>query len=106
MNIENPTSIIIRFAGSIDLWSMSLKSTKGCFSRLSIITKNANETMPTIKNGKTCGKKLELAGRLSLLSDTLTASRLLPDVSRSVSTNRNEATVMFNAIAPYYQLYE
>jgi hypothetical protein len=54
INIENPTSIIIRFAGSIDLLSRSLKSTKGYFSRLSIITKNTNETIPMIRNGKTC----------------------------------------------------
>jgi hypothetical protein len=41
---------------------MSLKSTKGYFSRLSIITNNTNEMTPTIRKGKTFDEELALDG--------------------------------------------
>jgi hypothetical protein len=83
---------------------MSLKSTNGYFSFLSIIIKNTNAITPMIRNGKIFDEELALDGRLSLLLALplamLAACRLLPDVSRSVRTNRNEVTVIANAIAP------
>jgi hypothetical protein len=47
MNIEKPTTSIIRLLGSIALCMISLKSTRGYFSRLSIITKSANVAIPS-----------------------------------------------------------
>ena len=51
MNIDNPTNIIIKFAGSIDLLSISLKSTNGYLARLSTNTNNMNETIPRVRKG-------------------------------------------------------
>ena len=83
---------------------MSLKSTKGYFSRLSIITKEINAIIPMIRKGKMFNEGLALDGRLSLLLALplamLTVCRLLPDVYSSVRTNRNDAIVIANAIAP------
>jgi Zn-dependent alcohol dehydrogenase len=48
MNIEKPTTSIMMLLGSIALCKISLKSTRGYFSLLSIITKSANVETPSI----------------------------------------------------------
>ena len=97
INIDSPTSIMIKFAGRIALLSINLKSTSGYLERLSTITNSANEVIPPmIRKGSNVVEELEL-----LLLAMLVAIVLPPVVSMNVNTSRNKVIVAARVIAPF-----
>ena len=92
MNRENPTIIMSKFEGSIDLCNSSLKSTRGCSDRLSINMNNAIETIPVAIKLST-----------SIEEPPPATPELLP-VCTYVSTSKSEVTAIVNVIAPFMSM--
>jgi hypothetical protein len=95
MNVENPTTIMIKFDGSIDLCNSSLKSISGFADRLSISMNNSSDTVVT---------KPEICIVDPLTTEELFALLLLFPVSKYVSTSRNEVIVIAKVIAPFMSM--
>jgi|SRR3954447_921213 len=97
--MDSPTSIMIKFAGSIDLLSINLKSTNGYLERLSTTINNMNEIIPpVIRNGSSEVEELE---ELLLLVMLVAVALLPPDVSMNVNTSRNKVIVAAKVTAPF-----
>ena len=89
--MDSPTSIMIKFAGSMDLLSINLKSTNGYLERLSTTINSMNEIIPpVIRNGSSVVEELE---ELLLLVMLVAVALLPPDVSMNVNTSRNKVIV-------------
>jgi hypothetical protein len=97
MNVENPTTIMIKFDGSIDLCNSSLKSISGFADRLSISMNNSSDTTLVVTKPEICIVD-------PLTTEELFALLLLLPVSKYVSTSRNEVIVIAKVIAPFMSM--
>ena len=97
--MDSPTSIMIKFAGRIDLLSINLKSTNGYLERLSTTINSMNEIIPpVIRKGSSVVEELE---PLLLLVMLVAVALLPPDVSMNVNTSRNKVIVAAKVTAPF-----
>lgn len=100
--MDSPTSIMIKFAGSMDLLSINLKSTNGYLERLSTTINSMNEIIPpVIRNGSSVVEELEELLLLLLLVMLVAVALLPPDVSMNVNTSRNKVIVAAKVTAPF-----
>ena len=73
--MDSPTSIMIKFAGRIDLLSINLKSTNGYLERLSTTINSMNEIIPpVIRKGSSVVEELELIITISHVSSSCTTT--------------------------------